>query len=256
VRGRAWSLALALALGLQALAFVAPGVEPRLGFGIGFALVSGLVLATAWSAPLLPARWALAFVFPVAGLVVLGVAGVRPGDLFAGMATLLCLLAGGTLAGAAIGGRIQDAGHLAVVAYVSSLADLYSVLTPSGLSAEIASDERVLAVVALPWPMMGFGEMVPMLGAGDVVMSGLYLAAVRKHGLGMAKSVAALGLGYALVLSGLFVFEAPLPALPTLGLCFVVANPRTLKVPREERTKAVTGMLLLTALAVALALRA
>ena len=230
-------------------------LSPHLAFAIAFISVSAIVLGVARFAPQLPGRLLLLVALPIFGLFVLGISGSTPTDLTAGAATMACLLAAGSLVGAAIGARIQAPGHLLVAAYVSSLADLYSVLAPSGPSARLVQAEALLPVVAIPFPMIGsggngLGELVPILGAGDVVMTALYLAATRVHQLPIVRATVALATAYGFVLVGLFIMETALPALPALGLCFVISQPRTWRLPKPDRSKALVGCIVLTLLAI------
>ena len=131
---------------------------------------------------------------------------------------------------------------------MSSLADVFSVFSARGVSAQVVESERLLSVLAISWPMPGSGELMPVLGVGDVIMCALYLCAARQLALGVGRTALALAVGFAAVLAALFVLQIPLPALPALGLAVVVAQPRTWRLRREERWKAIGGMALITAL--------
>ncbi len=192
-----WSLAiLGASIALVASALVAPWVpfDPTaseasalLAYGIGFACVSGLALVVSALAPS-DARIALAaMALAAAALVALVVSAPAPGALPSAVA-LAALLTLGTAAGAGIGHRIQHAGHLSIVAVVSSVADVASVLAPRGPSHEISESPALLSVLALSWPMIGTARIEPLLGVGDVVFVALYLAAAARHGLSLARS--------------------------------------------------------------------
>jgi hypothetical protein len=164
---------------------------------------------------------------------------------------LVALLLLGTGVGALVGRRIQQPGHLLFVAVVSSVADLWSVTQPSGISHAIAQDPLALSLAALPWPMPGSGELAPLLGVGDVVFTSLYLAATRVHALPLRRSVLALALGYALTTAFVIATERPIPVLPLMGACFVIAQPAARSVSALDRRR---GAWMLTLIASALAL--
>jgi hypothetical protein len=246
--------AVALELGYASLS-PRLSASPLLVVALGFGLLVGVVLTTSGLAPRVGRRalpWAL---LPLALPIAVGVTGCSASDAAGASAVLVGLLASGGLLGAFLGGEIEHPGHLLPVAYVASLADLYSVLSPAGPTARIVEDHPdLLAVLALPFSF-GDGRFVPVLGLGDVLMTALYLAAARRHRLARPRLVAALALAYAAVLAALLVVERPLPALPALGLFTVAALPEARRVPAADRSKALASALGLTAL-VALGLSA
>jgi hypothetical protein len=186
-------------------------------------------------------------VLPLA--VLAAIAYVQPAPSLPVVAAVtLALLLGGTFVGGLVGGRIQRAGHLMVVAYVSAVADLYSVFAPSGPSGHVAESERLLSVLAVPWPLPTRGEAVPVLGIGDVIMTALYLVAGRQLGLPPARTVAALAVAYGIVFGLLLGFRVALPALPVLGALVVLAHPRVRYLAPGDRRQAAAGMLAITVL--------
>lgn len=247
----------AAALGTGLFALVAPHVPlpvydaswaAVVAFALAFGWVAAEVLAVAALTPRLSPRalWLpLVLALP---LVALGVLAPPP-SIAATTAVATLLLAAGTSAGAVLGERIQHAGHLGVVAYVSSLADLTSVLHESGPSAQILESAPTLAVLAIGAPMPGTPDLSPILGIGDVVFVGLYLAASHKHGLPVARTLVALGLGLALTFVVVVALARPIPALPFLGLAVVLVHPRAWLPPPHERKQALVGVLAFTALA-------
>lgn len=246
-----WAVAIAAVLAVQALSWlVAPmvAVPPVIGASVVFGLVAGGVLLVGSAVPAFGMR-ALAWVV-LPALLIAGLATMErsANDLLGAAAVAAALLGGGSLVGGVIGGRIQHASHLLVVAYVSSLADVFSVFSDRGVSAQVVASERLLSVLAISWPMPGSGELMPVLGVGDVIMCALYLCAARQLGLGVGRTAAALGAGFVAVLVALFAFQVPLPALPALGLAVVIALPRTWRLRREERWKAIGGMAVITVL--------
>jgi hypothetical protein len=206
---------------------VAPRVElsPVIAFAIGFSAIAASVLAVSAACPR-PRKQALLGVLASAcALLMLVVAGgVVPTWLAAAVVTI-ALLTGATLLGALIGAGVEQPGHLLAVAIVSSLADMVSVLSPSGPSAMIAESPVALSVLALPWPMLGTDAIEPMLGAGDVVFAALYVGAARVHALPLTRTLLALGVGFVATLGCVVWLEQALPALPFLGAAIVIAHP-------------------------------
>ncbi len=234
----------ALALGFHAAAPLLP-LPGAARFAAGYAcLVAGL-LAVARAAPPVGRRGVAAALVPAVLPVVVWL--LAPGDrsIAGALGVLVGLLAAGALVGAFLGGEIEAPGHLLPVAFAASLADLASVLAPSGPTATVIEHRPdVLAVVALPWSF-GDGRFVPVLGVGDVIMTALYLAACRRHALDANRATIALGAAYAVLLVALLVAERPLPALPALGLAVVTAFPEARRVPPRDRAKALVVMGLL-----------
>jgi hypothetical protein len=160
---------------------------------------------------------------PAAALIALA---FRPAaDLTGALIVTAALLAGGTMIGSAVGRAIEHPGQLVFVAVVSAAADAGSVFHPSGPSAVMAQSQAALSLVALPWPMLGTLAIEPLLGAGDVVFTALYLSSARQHGLSWRRTMGALLLAYAATATVVVVLEAALPALPFLGLAVVLAHP-------------------------------
>jgi hypothetical protein len=73
--------------------------------------------------------------------------------------------------------------------------------------------------------MLGTPAIEPLLGAGDVVFTALYLASSRRHGLPWRRTMIALLLAYAVTAAVVLVLETAVPALPLLGLAVVLAHP-------------------------------
>lgn len=197
-------------------------VDPRIAFLIGFSAVSGSAVATAAAVPAASKRVAGLGLLAAAALVVLG--APLP-DLTGALIVTAALLGGATLLGAAVGRAIEHPGQLVFVAVVSAAADAASVFHPSGPSAAMAHSQVALSLVALPWPMLGTPAIEPMLGAGDVVFTALYLASARRHGLSLARTVVALLVAYLATAVTVLMLERAVPALPILGLAFVLVHP-------------------------------
>ena len=219
-------------------------MDPMLAYLIGFCAVSAGVLAVAHALPARPpAASAVGLLVPVGALFAQHAAGGA--GLGAAATVTACLLLSGSLLGGLIGSRIEHPGHLIFVAIVSSLADVFSVHHPQGISAAIVESEAALSVLALPFAMLGTPNIEPFLGVGDVVFVGLYLSAARVHGLGGRRTLGAVAAGLGLTLGAVATLQVTLPALPLLGLCVVLAHPKARKPPQQDRRRGwlVVGLL-------------
>lgn len=248
-RGR-WLATIGAVAAAQALSWVlaphAP-MAPVVGAVLAFASVCASVVVVAWATPAFRLRALTWLVLPALVLGAVSSMGERAMGIGFAVAVAAALLAAGTLAGGAVGARIQHPSHLLVAAYASSVADLFSVLSPSGVSAQVVESEQLLALVAISWPIFGDGAIEPLLGFGDVVMCALYVVATRGLGLPVRRTIVALGAGFAAVLIGLLLAPVPLPALPLLGAAVVVAQPRTWRFRAGEGRTALLALALLTA---------
>jgi len=242
--GRAWApwlrwlAVIGSALGMLALArSLSPSmdVEPRLAFLSGFGAVALSAVLTAAACPPIHARALLGLAFPAAALFALA---FRPApDLTGALIVTAALLAGASLVGGAVGRAIEHPGQLLFVAVVSAAADAASVLHPSGPSAAMAQSKAALSLVALPWPMLGTPAIEPLLGAGDVVFTALYLASARRHDLPWRRTMLALLLAYGATAAVVLLLETAVPALPLLGLAVVLAHPEARQPRRADRRR-------------------
>lgn len=251
--GRAWSAALALACAGFWLTAQLAGYStaaPIPAYLLAFSCVVACTLACASQAPASVRACLIGCGSGLALLVGSALTRGRLGIVLSGGGVLAGLLLLGTGVGALVGRRIQQPGHLLFVAVISSVADLWSVTQPAGISHAIAQDPLALSLVALPWPMPG-GELAPLLGVGDVVFTSLYLAATRAHALPLRRSVLALALSYALTTALVIATERPIPVLPLMGACFVIAQPAARAVSALDRRR---GAWMLTLIASAVAL--
>jgi hypothetical protein len=148
------------------------------------------------------------------------------GQEYPAICVLVGLLILGTGLGAAIGRRIQDPAHLLFVAVVSAVADTLSVTQPGGISKAIAEQPAALALLALPWPLLGTPEIPPFLGVSDVVFASLYIHASRVHGLSVQRTGLALAAAFAATAALVVLTQHTIPVLPLLGLSVLFAQPR------------------------------
>jgi hypothetical protein len=243
---RSWLASLIVApLVLALFAAVAPYVAlPWLvaSVVIAFAFVSAETLIVSALVPPLAPRAVWWIAIPIALLAGVAAAGSAIPSVLAAAIVTASLLGGGTLVGAIVGSRIEAAGHLVVVAIVSGLVDAFSVLHPSGPTAQIVRIDAALSVLVLPWPILSTDRIEPILGLGDVTFTALYLAAARRHELSLRRSVIALALALAVTLAAVTITQMALPALPFLGAAIVAAHPEARRIPRADRAKAAMGI--------------
>lgn len=244
-----WALSIGLpAIALVTAAWVAPRipVSPVAAYVAAFACVGASMLGAARAAPYLRAKHLALLIAPAVVLAIVG--ATRPPILLAAPLVTASLLLAGTTAGGVVGGAIQRAGHLIVVAIVSSLVDVFSVLHPEGPTQNVLQVERAVALLILPWPMLGTSDIRPILGVGDVVFAALYFAACEKHGLPMIRTATSLVIALALTMLTVLVTGIGIPALPFFGAAIVLAHPRARRLEGKERKQALFGVLFLAAL--------
>jgi hypothetical protein len=210
-------------------------ISPVLAYAIAFAAVALAALGSAWRCPAVNPRalpWAL-----VPALALLYLSAHPLAELDMAVAVTIALLSCCTLVGAVVGGAIEHPGQLVFVAIVSAAADMFSVFHESGPSAAIVQSEAALSVLALPWPMLGTPFIEPILGAGDVVFTSLYVACSRRHALSPGRTAAALTLGFAVTMVAVVALQVAVPALPFLGLAVVAAHPQARRPPERDRIR-------------------
>jgi hypothetical protein len=269
-RTRRWGWILAACVGSFVLyAIFAPlfPIDPHLdvatallAYLVGFGAVSAMTIASGSGVGPQPPRM-LAIWIPAAA-VLAGLAWAHlpssagPLGIAGSAAVILALLASGSVSGGVLGARIAHPGHLSVVAIVSSLADLWSVLAPSGPTAAIVTSAPLLSVLALPFPMLGTSDIEPLLGLGDIVFVALYLTASERFELGKTRTMIALGLAFAVTALAVIVLARAIPALPFLGVAVLLAHREARLPPPSERRTFALGMVALALLVIGvLALR-
>ena len=233
--------------GFALLAPFGPSDRPYAAGVVAFGFVSAEVLLVAALTPLFWSRALAGLLLPVSGLALVGALGTSLPTLAGAMLVTACLLLFGTLTGAVVGNAIEVPGHLVVVAVVSALVDTFSVLHPSGPTAQLIEIEAAIDLLLLPWPMLGTSDIQPVLGVGDIVFVAIYTSASRRHELSMRRTVAALAVGLAVTLAVVIATGSGTPALPFLGGAFVLAHPSARALPKQDRKKALGGLLLLCA---------
>lgn len=244
---------------ILALSLLSPGL-PALSLVVAYVVAFGTIivmtLVAASVAPVVGWR-SLALYAPLA-LATLGalvyVGEDVPQPLAASLVTFV-LLFFGAMIGAAVGGRIEHAGHLLVVVVVSLMVDSFSVFHSAGPTAAVVERPALIAVLALPFPVFGTSMIAPVLGVGDVVFAGLYMAASRRFSLGARRTAIAIASGLVATLIAVTLIELPLPALVGMGVAVLIAHPRAWHLPKKDRKRALIGMALLVSLWLVLFLR-
>lgn len=232
---------------LAASAWLAPHVPAGsltaiLAGVFAFACVGAEVIVAGTWAPPLSRRSSLGLLVPAALLVAIALLGAAIPAVLAAVLVTACLLGAGSRLGATVGHAIAAPGHLLVVAIVSALVDVFSVLHPSGPTSQIIRIEAALSVLALPWPILGTAHIQPVLGVGDVVFAGLYLGASRKHGLSLRRTTIGLALGLAIAFGAAVATERGIPALPFMGAAVVALHPAARRIPPADRANAAIGI--------------
>lgn len=223
-------------------------VPPLAGALLAFLITGAAICGVAAVCPTAKPRQLALLLLPLGLLAaVLQLRASLPPSVAAGLINAALLTFGGIL-GSAVGGRVEHAGHLVLLAWVASVVDVLSVFVPEGPTAQIiASPEVALPLVTLSWPIFGTGSVEPLIGVGDVTIASVYGAAARATGLRRARLLAGLFAGFVLTFAALVAFERALPALPMLSLGVVVAlAPASLRVPAADRKKGFAFAALLT----------
>jgi len=149
-----------------------------------------------------------------------------------------------------VGEHIEDVGHLFPACVVAGAVDIASVVHPRGPTHAIVSSARALALSAISFPVPGTSDYAPAVGIGDLLFMAILFGASRKHDLSLVRMglLAAAGIAIAGFASALL--GAPVPALPSIGLCVVLGYGRVRVLKRKDRGVAVVFMV--GAIAVAL----
>ncbi|MGZ3450723.1 MAG: hypothetical protein ACXVEF_14065 [Polyangiales bacterium] len=212
---------------------VGPGAADAITFALGALIaMSSLALGARVS---LSEKGAFAVDFAaVVALTILAVLRVRSPWMAPVVDAALLAFAWAT--GAAIGRRIEHAGHLLPAIFVAAAADLASVASSWGPSKAIVANERALSLLAISAPVPGVRAAAPVLGVGDLIFVALVLGTVdaKKLRYGRAVSLALVGIAIAGFASARL--GAAVPALPAIGALLLLGLPQIRKVTRKDRT--------------------
>jgi len=234
-------------IALSALEAAAIGpLSPVLSFCITFVVVCAVLVGVHGRAGALPRRSLGLFVAlgaAVAAPFTLNALDASP-SLAAFMRGGLALTASAWL-GAALGRGMQSAAHLWPLVIVALSADLWSVTSPSGVTAQLLTESttETLSLMALNAPAAGLG-LVPVLGLGDVVFVGFLSGACAAVGLPLRRAGFGIAAGLAACLVALVALQVPVPALVFIGpLCAVALGRAVLPRPADLALAAVVAAL-------------
>jgi hypothetical protein len=244
LRAAAWSLG-----PLALLSLVAPWV--RVGDLAASLLAFGCATAAVTTAGLLAPRPLLARPRAAAAAVLFGVVlsllSTKLPPVLGGLAGALGLMSAACALGVQVGSRVESAGHILPVALLSAAVDLWSVTAASGPTHVIVQTPALLKLLTVRAAIPPSREPVPQIGFGDEVFVALYVTIGARFGLPVRKTAAALAGG--IVAAGLLaaLLQAPVPALPMLGLAMVAAHPASRRVPARDRRAAIFAAVVLAA---------
>ncbi|NCO41386.1 MAG: hypothetical protein COZ06_35720 [Armatimonadetes bacterium CG_4_10_14_3_um_filter_66_18] len=156
---------------------------------------------------------------------------------------LLVLATNVFLVGAAVcGGELVAKGlrapsYLVMAAVVAAIADTFSVSV--GPTSKLAGSETALRHLALHWPALGGGGVIPIIGVGDFLFLSIFLVGAVKFGLGQRRNLVALSSAFAVgiactLLAEVFFSLRGLPALPFMCVAFLLANRSQLRLTPKE----------------------
>jgi hypothetical protein len=217
-----------------------------LAFGCAIAAV---VLAATQSPALLwqrPRAVAIAVAFGVV-LALTTIPLLTRTPIAAGLLGALAVFTAATALGTLIGSRVESPGHVLPVALLSAAVDLWSVTAASGPTHAILSRPTLLRLLTITVAVPPSRLPEPQIGFGDVVFSALYVAIGVRFALSRMRTTLALTLGIAAAGLASAFLEAPVPALPMLGLAMVLLHPQARRVPPEDRRVTAATALLLVA---------
>jgi hypothetical protein len=236
-------------LPLAALTFAAPWI--RLGEMASSLLAFTCATAAVVTAGSLAPRELLARPRVTVAAVFVGVAlsllSTRLPAPVGGLVGALGLMTAACALGVQVGSRVESAGHILPVALLSAGVDLWSVTAAAGPTHVIVQTPALLKLLTVRAAIPPSREPVPQIGFGDEVFTALYVTIGARFGLRAWKTVTALSVGIlgAGVLAG--VLQAPVPALPMLGLTMVAVHAEARRVPERDRRAAWFAGLVLAA---------
>ena len=186
-------------------------------------------------------------------LVVFDRLGLTPWTL--GLQTFAVLFGGRTI-GRAIGERIASPGHVFPAAVIAAAADIASVLSPEGPTAQLVASERAVGLFVLAAAVPGTAEIAPLLGVGDVIFVALLFGVAAHHEIPAPRTAVAAGLGIASAFAISAITASAVPALPTIGLLAVLFEPRFRRLEPHEKRTATIGIVIAVFLVAVVVLRA
>jgi hypothetical protein len=245
--GGFWFVAYGLLFGLRS----ANAMGPMWGFFLAFLLVAACIIMSSYEAAYMEPSGRTVIGFIVCGLIgsIVAWLPVVPAQISPLLGGLF-LLVSATALGGWLGKGISSASHLWPLVIVVLGVDTWSVFSPEGLTHQILEGEGTLPAyyLLMATPMPG-SELIaePLIGLGDLLMTGLLVGAVVKLGLSLSRVMVGISLGYLSCLGALFLLEEPLPALPFIGVLAVLMLGREARPRLKEMAYAVvfTGIIIL-----------
>jgi hypothetical protein len=220
---------------LSALVYVGVGRLPSSGWDaldafVGFAAALVVLGGMCWTVVgrLLPSR--LLGILAVGGLV--GGGALSWAGLLALAAPVKAI--GALSLGCLLALQLDRAWLLVLIALLAFLADIWSVFAgPTRVIVERAPG--VLDYLLVHFPAMGYAGPGTALGMSDWVFLALFTVGSRLNGLRPRATFAAMMVSLGVTFLITMAFRRPLPALPLLGLAFLLANLDLLWARRPRR---------------------
>lgn len=154
--------------------------------------------------------------------------GALPTQLVLGLALIVIAFH----LGAVLSGAIESLRYIVPIGVVAAVADVWSVA--SGPT-RILVEKKLVGYFLVPFPKFGTDEVMPVLGAADLVFIAIFLCLAKTHGLGVLRSGLAMLDG---VLAALAVWAlvpiGGIPCLPFIAASFVLANWSRVKPGKDE----------------------
>ena len=226
-------------------ALLAPHVSPAASTAdlIAFvgATATSLVALVLLSRGLLPAKVRIALgVLAPAGVGLLALRWIPMLPSIVLIAAFLVAFA--YVLGDLIGSHIEHPGHLLPACVVASIADVTSVLHPSGPSHAVISNERTLGLMTVSFPVLGSDAFAPTIGVGDLLFIALLMAAARRHQLPWLRTAWLCAAGIAAAGAASYYLNRAIPALPPIGLAVIAGLPASRSLRRKDRPVATLFM--------------
>lgn len=121
---------------------------------------------------------------------------------------------------------LKQPNYLIMAAIVGAVTDIFSVYL--GPSKHLITSE-VFPYVAYQWGLIGQGDILPCVGAGDFIFMTLYFAGARRFGLNARKTYVAMCVALAIGYLSLLVSPNGIPALPFMAVLLLLVHGRELK---------------------------
>jgi hypothetical protein len=193
-------------------------------FALGSIVGVGGVTFAAWAARHSPwpivaalALWALQAIYPVFPAVWFN-----------------CVLISIALFGSQVGRRIEHPSHLLAASLVASAADLYSVFSPAGPTAQIVRSPHALSLLAISAPVIGTPLAAPVIGLFDLVFAAIWLGVAQKNAWSIVSVTGAAWVGVLLAGLASAHLASAVPAIPAMSLALIALHPRVFAIQKKD----------------------